>query len=233
MLNKSADDAATRAGETNLPNGSTDDILRALEQLRTEVQAHANEIRLLRAEVLAAGAGGQVRSAAPIAIAVAGNNPVRAILSRVGTVVSVHGRYAFAAIVVSCLLGWILFSNVGSNPAGFFCDEAEIGLETRNLLRHDLPRLRPSIFYHHFGYEHLGSLPLYAGAPVIAIVGFSDNAVRLASVIWGVLALLMLVALMRQLRWQMERLPSRCSLRPLSSFTSVASTLDIRLRCFA
>ena len=76
--------------------------------------------------------------------------------------------------------------------------------------RHPHPRvghagssaLRPKLFYQHFGYAHLGALPLYAGAPVIAALGLSDMSVRLVAVIWSVAALLMLVALVRQLRWR-------------------------------
>ena len=65
-------------------------------------------------------------------------------------------RWVAVAVLVSALFAWILLTDIGSNPAGLFCDEAEIGIRTRELVNDDLPALRPRLFYSHLGYEHLG-----------------------------------------------------------------------------
>ena len=111
-------------------------------------------------------------------------------------------RWVAVAVLVSALFAWILLTDIGSNPAGLFCDEAEIGIRTRELVNDDLPALRPRLFYSHLGYEHLGALPLYAGAPVIAALGLSDMSVRLASVLWFAAALIVLIILVRRLGWR-------------------------------
>ncbi len=111
-------------------------------------------------------------------------------------------RFVAATVLIGALFAWFLLNDIGSNPAGLFCDEAEIGIRTRELIRDDLPSFHPRLFYSHLGYEHLGALPLYAGAPVVAALGLSDMSVRLASGLWFAAALVMLVALVRRLGWR-------------------------------
>jgi hypothetical protein len=182
-----------------------DPVHAELDELRAGIQLQEARIRLLESRLRELERGpARIEPAANArrSIALPAIGPRLLIDRWVGLRVPGQIRYGLAIGAVAAVLGWILFSDVGSNPVGFFCDEAEIGLETRKLLRDGLPHLRPSLFYHHFEYAHLGSLPLYAGAPVIAILGIGDTSVRLASVIWAVLALLMLVILTRRLRWR-------------------------------
>ncbi|MDQ2682263.1 MAG: glycosyltransferase family 39 protein, partial [Chloroflexota bacterium] len=107
-----------------------------------------------------------------------------------------------AAIASAGILLWVMLDRIGANPAGFFCDEAEIGLSTMQLIEDDLPGFRPALFYQHFDYHHLGALTLYAAAPVLAIGGLSNETVRLAAAIWSVLAIVMLVLTVRRLGWR-------------------------------
>lgn len=98
-------------------------------------------------------------------------------------------------------LAWILLTGLDTNPVGFFADEAEIGFRTHELVTDRLTGFDLPIFYQHFGYTHLGALPLYASAPFVAILGLTEFSVRLASVIFAIGGLIMLIALVRRLRW--------------------------------
>jgi len=105
-------------------------------------------------------------------------------------------------LALACLLGWMLLRGLGDNPPGLFADEAEIGLRTHELLTGALPGFPLPLFYEHILYSHLGALPLYATAPVVLVLGWSDMAVRLSSVIWSVAAVLALLGFVRQMQWR-------------------------------
>lgn len=107
-----------------------------------------------------------------------------------------------AVIGVTALLLWFFFSDIGNNPAGFFCDEAEIALSTMEMIEDEFTSLHFPIFYEHFDYHHLGALPLYASAPILAIAPLDDWSVRLVSAVWSLLAVLMLVQTVRRLGWR-------------------------------
>lgn len=71
--------------------------------------------------------------------------------------------------------------DLGRNPYGFFCDEALIGVQARQLLDGTRPEGSFALFYSHFGTT-AGSLPVYATAPFVWILGLSEFSVRFASV---------------------------------------------------
>lgn len=110
--------------------------------------------------------------------------------------------WRLAALATALTFAWILLPNLDGNPVGFFCDEAEIGLETQRLVSAGIRNFDLPLFYTHFGYHHLGALPLYAGAPIAAIFGLDVQSVRLQAVVWSVLGVLPLIALVRRLGWR-------------------------------
>ena len=190
------------------PASSSAEILAELRLIRHEIAG-------LRADVLAATPSiptGPEQVAAARSIPTGGprrsvgrsggaERPRGRVGSRLERLSGVPIRYGIAVAAVASVLAWMLLANLGDNPAGFFCDEAEIGLSTRRLIEHDLPGLRPALFYHHFK-NPFGALPLYAGAPVALVLGLSDFSVRLVSVLWSAAALVVLVALVRRLGWR-------------------------------
>lgn len=120
------------------------------------------------------------------------------------TTLAVHAgawHWSVATLVLLPLV-WMLLDDIGDNPVGLFCDEAEIGLEAYRLLSQPLDGFRPPVFYQHFGYSHLGALPVYASAPLVWLLGLSDLSIRLVSVVWTVAAIVVLFALMRRLGWR-------------------------------
>ncbi|MGC4190751.1 MAG: hypothetical protein QM589_06265 [Thermomicrobiales bacterium] len=136
----------------------------------------------------------------------AGTPDIRRIAFRRRPDGRLQGAPRIIAIVVAvatfCSMFWMYFRRIGKNPAGFFCDEAEIGVRTWQLIHGTLPEGSPRfpLFYNHFGTVHLGALPLYTTAPFMMIFGPSEWSVRLASVFWSTVAIVALLVLVRTLR---------------------------------
>lgn len=97
------------------------------------------------------------------------------------TVDRLYTAYAAAPwILISLLVVYIYVYGLGDIPYGFFCDEAEIGLESQKLVSQYLLRGRFPLFYDHFEFVS-GALPLYATAPFVFVLGLSEFSVRLSS----------------------------------------------------
>ncbi len=118
------------------------------------------------------------------------------------TALASTSKQLIATVVVLAALLWVSFSDIGSNPAGLFSDEAEIALSTLELFDKPITEFRPQLFYDHFDYHHLGALPLFASAPVLAFAPLDDWSVRIVSAIWSLLAVVMLVLTVRRLGWR-------------------------------
>jgi hypothetical protein len=106
-----------------------------------------------------------------------------------------------AASIVSIFFSWVLLTDLGNNPAGLFCDEAEIGIRARELLSWKLFHGHFLFFYHHFDYTNMGSLPLLTTAPFVLVLGLSDFSVRLASIVYAAAAIPFLVLFVRRIGW--------------------------------
>jgi hypothetical protein len=104
---------------------------------------------------------------------------------------------AIAVLAVSALVFYL--RGIGANPAGLFCDEAEIGLESFRLLHGDAETTTIPVFYHHFGYD-LGFLPLVTTAPFVALFGLDDFAVRLAPAVLMLATFVVVYLTLRRLR---------------------------------
>jgi len=87
------------------------------------------------------------------------------------------------AVATSTILLILLayLDDLGRNPYGFFCDEAEIAVRARQLLDGNPAVDRFSFFYHHFD-AICGSVTIFATAPFIWLFGLNEFAVRFTSV---------------------------------------------------
>lgn len=85
------------------------------------------------------------------------------------------------ALLISALVAIAYLRDLGRNPYGFFCDEALIGVRANQVLDGTHPEGTFSLFYSHFGTTS-GSLPIYAAAPFVWLLGLSEYSVRFASV---------------------------------------------------
>ena len=103
---------------------------------------------------------------------------------------------AVALLATAGSMLWMYFHRLGKNPAGFFCDEAQIGIRTWQLLHGTLPAPSPRFpaFYEHIDYT-IGAFSLYFGAPFIALFGPTEAAVRVSATVAMVIGLAALVLL--------------------------------------
>lgn len=96
-------------------------------------------------------------------------------------------------------------SNLSDNPPGFFADEASIGYNAYTLLtsgRDEYGNLFP-IFFQAFG-EYKSPIQIYSTIPSIALFSLSEFAVRIPSVIYGTITVLMLFFLTKELTKGLE-----------------------------
>lgn len=98
----------------------------------------------------------------------------------------------YLLLVLILLLGAFLrIRNLTSNPAGFFCDEASIGVNAYKIWesgRDNHGKLYPLLF-EAFG-EYKNPVFIYSLVPVVGVFGLFEAAVRSLSVIYGLLTIL-------------------------------------------
>ena len=103
-----------------------------------------------------------------------------------------------SGIVICGLLSRLI--SLGSNPLGFFCNEASIGYNAYSIFttgRDEFGVVFP-LFYRAFG-EFKNPVELYSTIPSIAIFGLTQFATRLPSAIYGTLAILAIYFLSTEL----------------------------------
>jgi len=101
-------------------------------------------------------------------------------------------KVTFWAVVFTALV-----TKIGLIPMGLFCDEALIGLTSKNLFSGSA--LVSPFFYQHFDYL-VGSLPLYATFPFTWLLGLSEESVRLGSAVYAFGSLLILNQILYELK---------------------------------
>ena len=92
------------------------------------------------------------------------------------------------------------FWQLGANPAGFFTDEASIGLNAYSILQTGADTYgRPfPVFFEAVG-DYRDPVMIYSTVPFIAWLGLNEYSVRVVSAIYGVAAVLMMYLLGREL----------------------------------
>jgi hypothetical protein len=112
---------------------------------------------------------------------------------------STHRAYTTwsGRLLAGLLIGYVYLHDLTKIPAGFFCDEAEIGLQSAQLLNAPAPHAGAGLFYSHFGSTS-GTLPLYATAPFL-MFGLNEFTVRLASAAYMLASFGLLYLILKQL----------------------------------
>lgn len=104
-----------------------------------------------------------------------------------------YKRYCFLLILfLILLLGVVLrFSNLGSDPAGFFCDEASIGYNAYTIAHYGKDEYGTPfpLFFKAFG-EYKSPIEIYSTVPFLKVFGLNEFTTRLPSVIYGVLGII-------------------------------------------
>jgi len=102
--------------------------------------------------------------------------------------------------IIILLAIFFRFYQLGANPAGFFTDEASIGLNAYSILKTGADTYgRPfPVFFEAVG-DYRDPVMIYSTVPFVAWLGLNEYSVRLASAIYGVSAVLMIYLLGREL----------------------------------
>jgi 4-amino-4-deoxy-L-arabinose transferase-like glycosyltransferase len=136
-------------------------------------------------------------------------------------------RYAIVLLAAILLLGaGLRLYRLGDVPAGFFCDEASVGYNAYTILTTGADEYGVSfpVFFRAFG-EYKSPIEIYSTVPSVAVFGLNEFATRLPSALYGVLSILAIYLLVRQLciRW-----PTREALALLSALFLAISPWDIQ-----
>lgn len=108
-------------------------------------------------------------------------------------------KHNFKIILVFIFFVIIYLYKLGSIPYGFFCDEALTGLRAWELINGNFSNFEGPFFYHHFNYI-FGSLSVYATAPFVFIFGLNEFSVRLTSVFFAFLSLVILFLIFKKIK---------------------------------
>ncbi len=97
----------------------------------------------------------------------------------------------FAVLIVLCFAFVIRIWNLSTNPAGFFCDEASIGVNAFSILAtgNDEHGNHLPLFFQAFG-EFKSPIQTYSTIPFITLFGLNEFSIRLVSVFYGVLGII-------------------------------------------
>lgn len=111
-------------------------------------------------------------------------------------------KYFLSLLLLIILSGGLVLRlyKLGSNPAGFFCDEAAIGYNAYRILttgRDEWKQPFP-FFFRSFG-AYRNPFPIYFTIPSVAVFGLNELAVRFASATAGFLTIIFLFLLSKHL----------------------------------
>ncbi len=104
-------------------------------------------------------------------------------------------------LILVLLLGcFFRLTGLSKNPAGFFCDEASIGYEAYNLWQTGKDSFGNTfpLFFRSFD-DYKNPVYIYSAAPIVGLFGLSEYSLRLVSVIYGLLTILVIFFYVREL----------------------------------
>lgn len=94
----------------------------------------------------------------------------------------------------------IRFWQLDTNPAGFFCDEASMGVDALSILKtgRDHHGEFLPLFFKGFNYDNTSPFQVYLTVPAVALFGLNERAVRIVPVFWSIVELLVFFLLLRE-----------------------------------
>jgi 4-amino-4-deoxy-L-arabinose transferase-like glycosyltransferase len=109
-------------------------------------------------------------------------------------------RIAAFLVLILLLAASLRLYHLSSNPPGLFCDEASVGLDAYSILHtaHDSHGAFLPLFFESLG-DYRGGVAVYSAVPFVAVLGMSELAVRLPSVVYGLLLVWVLYKFGRRL----------------------------------
>lgn len=110
-------------------------------------------------------------------------------------------------VLIFLILGLILIFtfltrtyNLKDNPAGFFADEASIGINAYTLLTkgEDEHGVKLPIFFKAFG-EYKSPIQIYSTVPFLFLFGLNEFSIRFTSVFWSILSIISIFLFSKEL----------------------------------
>lgn len=106
-------------------------------------------------------------------------------------------------IIYLILLFSLIYSfwHLDINPAGFFCDEALMGLEALSITKtgKDIGNERLPLFFKGFDFDNISPFQIYFTVPFIALFGLNETAVRLPAVFFSLIEILLFFLLLSEI----------------------------------
>lgn len=86
------------------------------------------------------------------------------------------------------------------NPTGFFCDEASTGIDAFSILKTGYDRNGDflPLFFKGFNFDNVSPFQVYFTIPFVGLFGLSEMSVRLTSVFWSVIELIIFFFLLKE-----------------------------------
>ena len=109
--------------------------------------------------------------------------------------------YTIGVAIILIFSFVIRIHNLSSNPAGFFADEASVGIDAYSVLKTGSDRHGDffPLFFKGFNFDNVSPYQVYLSVPFVAIFGLNENAVRLTPVFWSVVELFVFYLLLKGL----------------------------------
>lgn len=112
-----------------------------------------------------------------------------------------NSKFIYLLLFFIVLVGFLVrVWNVDKNPAGFFADEASLGYNAYSILKtgKDEWGFSTPLLFKAFG-QYTDPVMIYSAIPIIKIFGLSEFSVRLTSVLYGLLSVIAIFLLAREL----------------------------------
>lgn len=105
-------------------------------------------------------------------------------------------------LIITILLFSFTFKvcQLEANPAGFFADEASVGLDALNILKTGRDRHGEflPLFFRGFNFDNVSPYQVYLTVPAVALFGLSEKVVRVVPVFWSVAELFCFYLLLKE-----------------------------------
>ncbi|MBI3955143.1 glycosyltransferase family 39 protein [Candidatus Gottesmanbacteria bacterium] len=105
-------------------------------------------------------------------------------------------------VVLILLFSFLLrYWKLDSNPSGFFCDEALMGIEALSILNSgkDSNGIKYPLFFQGFNFDNISPYQVYLTIPSVGLLGLNEKSVRLVPVILGTFEIFIFYLFLKEL----------------------------------
>lgn len=95
----------------------------------------------------------------------------------------------------------LYYWKLNSNPAGFFADEASVGIDAMSILKSGRDRHGEflPLFFQGFNFDNVSPYQVYLTVPFVGLLGLNEMAVRSAPVFWSIIEIIIFYLLLKKI----------------------------------